>query len=66
MQQRLHFNYALMRQDGKYYNGRANVPADEMFTTNRQDIFTYTYEGAFRKRQTCHPFFIGCKIVQID
>ena len=65
MPYQFHFQYALMRQDGKYYNGRANVPIDEMFTRNRQEIFTYTYEGAFNKRMA-FPCFRGCLIVQID
>lgn len=61
----LHFEYAIQRNDGKFYNGRANVTTDEMFTSVRQEVLTYSKEGAYRKINTFPAFFASCKVVRL-
>ena len=56
------YNYAIQRPDGKFYNGRANVPVDELFTDVPMDVYTYTEAGAYKKVST-FPCFADCKVV---
>ena len=56
------FNCALQRPDGKYYNGRANVPIDDMFTDVPMHVYTYTEEGAYKKI-AAFPCFANCLVV---
>ena len=59
----LRFDYAIQRPDGKCYNGRANVPLDEMFTDHPQHIFYYTEVGAHQKIANV-PAFSNCRVVR--
>lgn len=57
------YGYALQRPDGKFYNGRANVPLDDMFTDTPMHVYTYTEHGAYQKI-AAFPCFSDCKVVQ--
>ena len=56
------YGYAIQRPDGKYYNGRANVAIDDMFTDIPMHTYTYTESGAYKKIST-FPCFADCKVV---
>lgn len=60
------FDYAIQRADGKFYNGRANVPWNRMFTDIRSEVYTYSRVGAERKMRTVFAFAGSCKIVKVS
>ena len=59
------FDYAILRNDGKYYTGRT-FDHPEAFSGNRLEIFTYTEHGAHRKISLFPQAFANCRVVRLN
>ena len=56
------FGFAIQRPDGKFYNGKANLPIDQLFTDTPMNVYTYTERAAYQKIAT-FPCFKDCKVI---
>ena len=55
------FEYAIRRNDGKFYNG--NAYGDERdWTSVPMEVYTYTEAGAYRKIQAFPVMFANCSV----